>query len=301
MNVLINLISQLGRHFLSRRRVVSRGPDTSAQDEGIAVTLPRVNEDSQPGTVTTMEKEAEFSGWKNALQAGLLPGFPVSAEDVVLDLGCGDEPMSAYCAPAGAAIILADIDEYRLRQAFDHVATLNPRSLAALVTDSSPLPLADASMSRIIATEVFEHVVAPERVMRELVRVGIPGALYLLSVPDPSSENLQRPFAAPAYFEHPNHIRIFERDAFDRLPIDAGLEIVHKKVDGFFLTMWWCLFWACQCDLKEAGRHPLLASWTRTWEMLLATERGPVIKEALDQVLPKRQTIIARKRSGVGA
>jgi hypothetical protein len=35
--------------------------------------------------------------------------------------------------------------------------------------------------------------------------------------------------------------------------------------------------------------------------MLLATERGAVIKEALDQVLPKSQTIIARKRTDVRA
>ena len=231
----------------------------------------------------------------------LSPGFPVSAEDIVLDLGCGDKPISAFCAPLGAAIILADIDECRLRQGVDHVAALGPRHLAALVTDSTPLPLADASVSRIIATEVFEHVVAPERVMAELARVGMPGALYLLSAPDPTSENLQRPFAAPAYFEHPNHIRILERDTFDRLVTDAGLEIVHKTLDGFYWTMWWCLFWACQCDLTEADRHPLLANWARTWNLLMETERGPVIKEALDQVLPKSQTIIARKPTGVGA
>ncbi len=246
-------------------------------------------------------KDAEDSGWEDAATQELSPGFPVSAKDVVLDLGCGDKPMSAFCAPFGAAIILADIDECRLRQGFDYVATMNPRNLAALMTDASPLPLADASVSRIIATEVFEHVGAPERVMRELVRVGLPGALYLLSAPDPASENLQRPFAAPSYFEHPNHIRIFERDAFARLITDAGLEIVHKTHEGFYWTMWWCLFWACQCDLTEARSHPLLASWTRTWDMLLATERGPVIRQALDQVLPKSQTVIARKRGAVSA
>jgi len=209
--------------------------------------------------------------------------------------------MSAACAPLGPAIILADIDACRLRQGVDYVAALHPRSLAALVTDSSFLPLADASVSRIIVTEVFEHVMVPERVMGELVRVGHPGALYLLSVPDPSSENLQRPFAAPSYFAHPNHIRIFERDTFDRLVLDAGLEIVNKTLEGFYWTMWWCLFWACQCDLTEADRHPLLANWARTWNLLMETERGPVIKEALDQVLPKSQTIIARKPTGVGA
>jgi len=229
------------------------------------------------------------------------PEFPVSAKDVVLDLGCGDTPMSAFCARVGAAIILADIDECRLRQGFDHVAAMTPCRFAALVTDANPLPLADASVTRIIATEVFEHVAAPEQVMGELARVGVPDALYLLSAPDASSEHLQRPFAAPSYFEHPNHIRVLERDMFDRLVTDAGLEILKKTFEGFYWTMWWCLFWACECDLSEAPHHPLLASWSRTWDMLLATERGPVIKAALDKVLPKSQTIIARKRSAATA
>lgn len=295
MNVLTNLINQLGRHF-SGRRAVSREPDTPAQHEGTAVPLSPLNEASQPPTVRTPTKEAQPSGCTTAKTGDFLAGFPVSAKDVVLDLGCGEKPISAFCAQSGAAIILADIDGCALRKGFARIATLNPRSLEALVTDSNPLPLADGSVSRIIVAELLEHVVAPERIMGEVVRVGLPGALYLLSVPDPTSENLQRPFAAPAHFEPPNHIRVFERDTFDRLVTDAGLEILHKKLDGFYWTMWCCLFWACQCDLREAGDHPLLLSWTRTWDMLLATERGPVIQEAFDQVLPRTQTIIARKR-----
>lgn len=248
-----------------------------------------------------MEPAAEISSGRDVTSGELFPGFPVSREDVVLDLGCGDKPASAPCTAFGPAIILADIDERRLRQGRDHVAALSPHRLAALVTDSSFVPLADASVSRFIVTEVFEHVASPERVMGELVRVGRPGALYLLSVPDASSENLQRPFAAPSYFAHPNHVRVFDRDTFDRLVTDAGLEIVNKTLEGFYWTMWWCLFWACQCDLIEADRHPLLANWARTWNMLMETERGPAIKQALDQVLPKSQTIIARKRNAVRA
>ena len=46
--------------------------------------------------------------------------------------------------------------------------------------------------------------------LREMVRVGAPGAKYLISVPDAASERFQQPFAHASYFAAPNHVRIIE-------------------------------------------------------------------------------------------
>ncbi|WP_215199644.1 methyltransferase domain-containing protein, partial [Escherichia coli] len=44
--------------------------------------------------------------------------------------------------------------------------------LECLVSDCDPLPLADATATRVVSTEVIEHVDDPRQFLAELVRVG---------------------------------------------------------------------------------------------------------------------------------
>src|SRR5690606_39105132 len=76
----------------------------------------------------------------------------------------------------------------RMREAGAHNAR-------GVVTDCNPLPLDSGFASRIIAMEVLEHVADPQIILAELARVGRPGALYLISVPDGAAEKMQIPFA----------------------------------------------------------------------------------------------------------
>ena len=59
------------------------------------------------------------------------------------------------------------------------------------------------SIDKIICTEVIEHVDDPMVALRELMRVGKPGALYLLSVPGQRSEELIKSVAPAYWFESP--------------------------------------------------------------------------------------------------
>jgi SAM-dependent methyltransferase len=235
-----------------------------------------------------------LNGWFNHETGELVPGFAASAEDVVLDVGCGDTPRSSFFASRAGTLVLVDMVPAQIAAAEAKLKAAGAVSIRTLVSDVNPLPLEAASVTRIVATEVLEHVPDPTRFVAELVRVGRSGARYLFSVPDASSENLQRPFAAPNYFEPPNHVRVFQREAFERLITEAGLIIEHRSLNGFYWTIWWCFFWACKQDLAPPW-HPLLESWTRTWGLLLDTEQGAQIKQALDHAIPKSQLIIARK------
>ena len=171
---------------------------------------------------------------------------------------------------------------------------------------SIPLPVADASMSRVISMEVLEHVEDPAAFLRELVRVGQPGALYLLAVPDPVGENIQKDFAPRYYFERPNHIHIFEREEFGRLVTDAGLEIVRRDAFGFFWTFWMFLYWSMakqaggemegiSHDVVQPPYPPILNDWAKLWHQVIKMPEAAPMKQALDQLLPKSQVIIARK------
>lgn len=238
--------------------------------------------------------DAYLSGWFHRDTGELFEGFPIHAEDSVLDIGCGDGPFAQFCAERGAEVIFADIDAAKVGAVEALLRQSPARAVLPLVTDADPIPLPDARVNKIIAMEVLEHVDDPARFMAELVRVARPGAQFLITVPDPLGESVQKDLAPPAYFEKPNHIRVFQRDDFERLVRDAGLVIERRAYYGFYWSVWWYFFWACKQDLSPPW-HPLLERWTQTWNTLLSMPDGPRIKRALDQAMPKSQAIIASK------
>jgi SAM-dependent methyltransferase len=250
----------------------------------------------------TSELDTSFLPLRDACDAGwfmdatneLVKGLPVTRDDVVVDVGCGDIPNAAFCARRGAAIILADNDADKIAAAKQRLANEGARSVEAFVTDSNPLPIPDNTASIVIATEVLEHVDDPKRFLGELTRIGRPGARYLLTVPDPVAEKLQKTLAPASYFEKPNHIRIIEREEFAAMVNDAGLVVERRSSYGFYWAMWWLMFWTCKVDFPNP-HHPVLDNWTRTWAQLLETEQGRQVKDALDAFMPKSQLIVARK------
>ncbi|WP_373386668.1 class I SAM-dependent methyltransferase [Pseudomonas alcaligenes] len=240
-------------------------------------------------------RDMVLSGWMNQDSGELMTGFPVGAGDVLLDIGCGEGGYALFGARRGASIILADLDAPKLEVARQRLEKAGAQQVRALVTDADPIPLPDASVSRVVAMEVLEHVEDPERFIAELVRVAKPGALLLLTVPDELNEGVQQQVAPPIYFEHPNHIRIFKRGELARLAIGAGLSIEHETQYGFYHAIWWSFFWACENQSLTPPWHPLLEQWANTWATLLSLPDGLRIKQALDETLPKSQVLVARK------
>lgn len=238
--------------------------------------------------------DASLSGWFQIGTGELLTGFKVEPEDHVLDVGCGDGSFIHFCANRGAEVTFVDIDAERVRQTQQLLRDTPARGIHGLISDASPLPLPDNHVDKVVAMEVMEHVDQPAEFLAELVRVGKPGAQYLLSVPHITSETVQQHLAPAVYFEKPNHINIFSEDDFARLVRESGLIIEKQTNYGFFWSMFWAFFWTCNQDLNDPW-HPLLQQWGRTWETLLAMPDGPRIKHALDQAMPKSQAIIARK------
>lgn len=256
--------------------------------------------------------DAVQSGWYQGKTNELFKGFVIRPEDSVLDVGCGAGGATLFCANRGAHVVFVDVVAEKVEALRARVATTNARGAEGYVSAGQPLPVADGSMTRIVAMEVLEHVEAPTEFMRELYRAGAPGALYLLAVPDPVGEHIQKGFAPDYYFQHPNHIHIFEREAFARLVTDAGLEIVQRDAFGFFWTMWLFMYWTLakasgaepdgvSHDVVQPPFPPLLNDWAKLWHQLIQMPESAPMKQALDQLLPKSQVIIARKPAELGA
>jgi SAM-dependent methyltransferase len=240
-------------------------------------------------------RDSMTRGWLNAETGELFTNFPVGPQDIVADIGCGDGGNARFCASRGARLILADIDEGIVARAAARVAA-EPHcaGVEVHVTDSDPLPIASNIASKVVCTEVIEHVEDPARLMAELFRIGRPGARYLIACPDPASEMIQKRVADPSYFERPNHIRIIQHAELDRYVEAAGLIIEGRYSHGFYGSMWWALFWAANVPLDKPD-HPLLESWAQTWRLLLDQPNGAAVKHALDDLRPMSQVVIARK------
>jgi 2-polyprenyl-3-methyl-5-hydroxy-6-metoxy-1,4-benzoquinol methylase len=239
-------------------------------------------------------KDAARDGWYCEAKGEVYPGFPVDAEDVVVDVGCGDGGCSLFCANRGAHVIAVDIDAAKIAATTERLATTPARLVQGLVSDANPILLNDGTATKVISMEVIEHVDDPAQFLSELVRIGKPGAQYLLAVPDPSSEQMQVGVAAASYFQKPNHVRIIQRGEFEKLVTDAGLIIESHTYYSFYWSLWMLFFWICEVDLWTP-EHPLLDSWTRTWSALLDSPHGEQVRKSLNLVMPKSQVIVARK------
>jgi SAM-dependent methyltransferase len=239
--------------------------------------------------------DAVLSGWFQNASDEIFRGIPIGPEDTVVDVGCGDGGNTLFCARRGAHVTAVDIDPGVIAGIEAKLASVTSHDrYATHVSNANPLPLADVTASRVICTEVIEHVDDPQQLLAELVRIGKPGALYLLTVPDALQENMQKHVAPACYFEKPNHVRIVERRQFAEMVTGAGLVIREQTQYGFFWSIWWALFWSCNVDLDHPD-HPVLNHWTEAWGAVLSTPQGLQLKEQLDRFMPKSQIIVAHK------
>ena len=243
-------------------------------------------------------------GWYKSDTGELCAGFKVTADDIVLDVGCGDGGATLFCARQGAHIVFSDVNATKIKALIEKANETKARKVEGFVSDTTPLPLPDEYATKILSMEMLEHTTNPEKILAELVRVGKPGAQYLITVPDSRSEMLQKPFANPIYFAEPNHIQIFNKKSFVRMVKNSGLKVERYDTWGFYWTVFMSLFWIVhqkECfDGAVLGcikppYHPVLQSWSNTWAGLMELNGSEKLLESFDKYLPKTQAIIARK------
>ncbi len=240
-------------------------------------------------------KDAVLRGWFNNGTGELFEGFRIGPEDIVADIGSGVGGNAEFCARKGAHMILTDIEPTSVAEVAAKIAAVPGHGrIEHYASNSDPLPIADAACTKIICSEVIEHVESPQRLLAELARIGKPGAQYLFTCPDPGSEELQKRVAPSSYFAKPFHLRILSHEGFARLVTEAGLVIERQHSYGFYWNLWLVLFRACNVPM-DRPEHPLLQSWANTWGTLLDLPDGPRIKQAMDDLLPRSQLILARK------
>jgi SAM-dependent methyltransferase len=110
------------------------------------------------------------TGLLNAVKASL-----PSLHGTLLDVGCGQMPYRD--------LILQHADVQQYIGLDIHNPGYQKRRLPDLFWDGSAIPLADASVDTVIATELFEHLPDFDLVLREMGRVLKPGGALFFTVP----------------------------------------------------------------------------------------------------------------------
>ncbi len=112
------------------------------------------------------------------LRLGFLRG-ELRADDVALDLGCGDGTFTAALAARAAHVVGVEVAEAAVSRA----RSRQPELRFELAEIDGPLPFADGEFTLVWASEVLEHVADTAAWLAEVRRVMAPGARLLLTTP----------------------------------------------------------------------------------------------------------------------
>jgi len=109
-------------------------------------------------------------------------------EDTLLDLGCG--PGNLLEKLEGGRLVGLDLSDYLLGQAKERLK--NKPHVELVKGYGEDLLFPDNTFSRVVCSEVLEHVKDPKKVISEIHRVAKPGARVVITVPNESLINFTK-------------------------------------------------------------------------------------------------------------
>lgn len=127
----------------------------------------------------------DFSLWRLIEYPVVTRMLEVRPGDTVLDIGSGTSSYPLMLAREGATVVVAELDEERVRWQRRKVLEVGagPGRVLPVVADATRLPFGDGSFRRVSAVSSIEHIPDDRSVGREIARVLAPGGVAVISVP----------------------------------------------------------------------------------------------------------------------
>jgi ubiquinone/menaquinone biosynthesis C-methylase UbiE len=134
----------------------------------------------------------DFSLWRLIEYPRVTRMLDIRAGDTVLDIGSGTSSYPLMLAREGATVVVAELDEERVRWQRRKAAAVDTGSgqVLPVVADATRLPFRDGSFPRVSAVSSIEHIPDDRAVGREIARVLAPGGIAVISVPYTFHERL---------------------------------------------------------------------------------------------------------------
>lgn len=224
----------------------------------------------------------------------------LTSQDVLLDLGCGFGRHAYGAAVRGAKVVASDLSLPELIDIRSTTAAMHlsgeltcDNSVELAASDACQLPFSDSSFSRIVASEVLEHIPQDDQALQELVRVLRPGGMLVVTVPAWLPEKLcwmlDENYSAPQ--AEGGHVRIYTQSELEQKLKTAGLvPVASHRAHALHSPYWWL-----RCGLGENNR--LCKSYHRflCWDIENNPNFVKIIERLLNPALGKSLVVYAHK------
>ncbi|HTG47030.1 MAG TPA: methyltransferase domain-containing protein [Actinomycetota bacterium] len=170
------------------------------------------------------------SRWRDPLQQASFDALELSADDRLLDVGCGTGWASRTAADIAGSVVGIDLSPGMIAEARGLAAGVP--SVGFAIADAEDLPFADGTFTAVLCTNAFHHYPQPERAIREMTRVLATGGRLVLG--DACSDRWAARIADSFLrrFE-PGHVRLYRSAELGSFAQGADLSKVQlRRVSG---------------------------------------------------------------------
>jgi SAM-dependent methyltransferase len=224
----------------------------------------------------------------------------------LLDLGCGEGRHAFEAYRRGATVLAVDWGQREVATTTQWLGALAaageaPAGAAAGAArgDLRALPVPDASVDRVIAAEVLEHIPDDRAAFAEIARVLRPGGRVAVTVPRYGPERICWALSDDYHANEGGHVRIYRGDQLWQRLADAGLEPTHTHhAHALHAPYWWlkCLVGVARETALTRAYHRLLV-----WDLVERPWVTRTAERVLDPVLGKSFVIYADKPAAPAA
>jgi ubiquinone/menaquinone biosynthesis C-methylase UbiE len=146
------------------------------------------------------------SRWRDPVQQAALEALQLTAEDRVLDVGCGTGRASRTAAATAVSVVGIDLSPEMIRQARELGEGID--NIRFEVADVEELPFGESEFTAVLCSNAFHHYPNPDRAVSEMRRVLAPHGRLVIG--DACSDLLAARIA-DAFLRalEPGHVRLY--------------------------------------------------------------------------------------------
>ena len=223
----------------------------------------------------------------------------------VLDLGCGEGRHAFEAYRRGASVVAVDWGHSEVETTKRWLGAIAEAGEAGRAGDGSPahfevvrgdltaLPFPDASVDRVMASEVLEHIPDDAAAFAEIARVLRPGGRVAVTVPRYGPERICWALSDAYHANEGGHIRIYRADVLRTRLSAAGLVPgASHHAHALHAPYWWlkCAVGVERDTAPVRAYHRLLV-----WDLMRRPRATRWAERILDPVIGKSLVVYADK------
>jgi SAM-dependent methyltransferase len=228
----------------------------------------------------------------------------------VLDLGCGEGRHAFEAYRRGADVVAVDWGVSEVETTKRWLAAIAEAGEAGRADDGTParyevvrgdllhLPFPDASVDRVMASEVLEHIPDDVTAMAEIFRVLKPGGRAVVTVPRYGPERICWALSDEYHANEGGHIRIYTASVVRSRLASVGLAPgASHHAHALHAPFWWL-----KCALGVTTDSALVRAYHRllVWDLTKRPWLTRTAERLLDPLFGKSLVVYADKPAVAG-